>query len=227
MSIRFVLPIPSTPESAAKRQTADLIASHHVAGNHLRIALVVSWLINLGVGVVAIKAMNTVQNYRPTVIHFDSAGRPEIERADAVYQPREAEAKYFLGQFVTNFYSRMRANVRENYMRSLYFLEPALARAIIDENRKAKMLETFLAGQGDEIDVVINKIALEDLRKAPYRAAVDFEKVYYGPDHQETKRENYTANLVFSTKDPVPNNMILVNPLGFTISYLHEDQAFR
>ena len=57
---------------------------------------------------------------------------------------------------------------------------------------------------------------------------VDFEKVYYSPhDRQEIRREKYTGNFVFVVKDQVSNAMIPVNPLGFTITYFREDQAFQ
>ena len=58
-------------------------------------------------------------------------------------------------------------------------------------------------------------------------ATVDFEKVYYNPgDAIETKRERYTAHFVFVVKERVANAMIPVNPLGLTITYFREDQAF-
>jgi len=41
------------------------------------------------------------------------------------------------------------------------------------------------------------------------------------------KREKYTAHFVFVVKDRVPNAMIPVNPLGLTITYFREDQAFQ
>jgi hypothetical protein len=45
-------------------------------------------------------------------------------------------------------------------------------------------------------------------------------------DGAELKREKYTAHFVFVVKDRVPNAMIPVNPLGLTITYFREDQAF-
>jgi hypothetical protein len=57
---------------------------------------------------------------------------------------------------------------------------------------------------------------------------VDFEKVYYPPhDRVEVKREKFIANFVFTVKDRVPNAWIPENPLGITISYFREDQAFQ
>jgi type IV secretion system protein VirB5 len=131
-------------------------------------------------------------------------------------------------QFVQEHYGRMRATLKENYARSLYFLDGRLADAVIEANKKSKAIETFLAGQDAEIEIRIDNVAIEDLRKPPYRATVDFEKVFSNPaDHQEMRREKYIANFVFIVKDQVPNAMIPVNPLGLTITYFREDQAFQ
>ena len=52
--------------------------------------------------------------------------------------------------------------------------------------------------------------------------------VYYSSaDHSELKRELYTANFVFAFQSRVPNELIPINPLGLTISYFREDQAFK
>jgi len=91
-----------------------------------------------------------------------------------------------------------------------------------------RAIETFLAGAGEEIEVKVNNVSIEDLRSSPYRATVDFEKIYHSPAaHEEARREKYVANIVFVKKDRVPNEMIPVNPLGLTITYFREDQAFR
>jgi type IV secretory pathway component VirB8 len=57
---------------------------------------------------------------------------------------------------------------------------------------------------------------------------VEFEKVYYArADHKENRRERYVANFVFVIKQPVANALIPINPLGLTITYFREDQAFQ
>ena len=74
----------------------------------------------------------------------------------------------------------------------------------------------------------IKAVVLEDLRQSPYRAHVEFDKVFLSPaDQQEQRRERWTANVVFGFRDDVPNEMLLTNPLGLVISYCREDQAFE
>jgi type IV secretory pathway component VirB8 len=162
------------------------------------------------------------------VVGIDPAGRPQVLRYETVqFQPQENEIKYFLTSFVQHHYSRIRATVKDDYSNSLYFLDAQLADALIESNRKSKAIETFLAGQGEENDVKVTSVSIEDLRSSPYRATVDFEKIYYGADHQESRREKYTANFQFIVKDRVANDFIPVNPLGLTVTYFREDQSFN
>ena len=93
---------------------------------------------------------------------------------------------------------------------------------------KAKTLETFLLDpSAPNVDIEIKAVVLDDTRQAPYRAHIEFEKVFYSlGDQQEQSRERWTANVVYGLRDEVPNAMLLTNPLGVVISYVHEDQAF-
>jgi type IV secretory pathway component VirB8 len=93
---------------------------------------------------------------------------------------------------------------------------------------KAKTLENFLLDpSAPNIDIEIKAVVLDDTRQAPYTAHVEFDKIFRSPgDEQEQRREGWTANVVYSFRDEVPNAMLLTNPLGLVISYVHEDQAF-
>jgi len=51
--------------------------------------------------------------------------------------------------------------------------------------------------------------------------------VYYALGHTEIRREKYVASFVFVIKERVSNAMIPANPLGLTITYFREDQAFQ
>lgn len=223
------LPRPERDLNAAKRQFVELYGSALVTGNYLKIATLCLATVCLGLLVLNIKTHQSFSRFKPLIVRINEIGRAEAVSYDSMeYQPRDAEIRYFLMQFVTKHYSRMRATVRENYARSLYFLDGRLADATIEANKRNKTIETFLAGQGQEIEVNVKNVAIEDLRTSPYKATVDFEKAYYNPgDSIESKREKYTAHFVFVVKDRVPNSLIPVNPLGLTITYFREDQAFE
>jgi type IV secretion system protein VirB5 len=222
-----VLP-PSSEIQPAPRRYLEQHGVLLVSNRHLRIGLLALAAVCLVLSVLNLKTLQSFRNFKPLVIRINEVGRAEAVSYDSLtYEPHDAEVKFFLIQFVTKFYARMRATVRENYARSLYFLDGRLADATIESNKKNKTIETFLAGQGDEIEIEIKNVAIEDLRQSPFKATVDFDKIYYaGRDHVETRREKYVASFVFVVKDRVPNAWIPVNPLGLTISYFREDQAF-
>jgi len=200
-----------------------------VSNRQLRVALLALTVACLALAFMSLRTLQAFRGFKPLVIRINDVGRAEAVAYDSLtYQPRDAEVKYFLIQFVTRHYGRMRATVRESYARSLYFLDGRLADATIEANKKSKLIETFLAGEGDEIEIEVENVTIEDLRQPPYKATVDFEKIYYSrADHRETRREKYVASFIFIVRDRVPNAWIPVNPLGLTITYFREDQAFQ
>jgi len=217
----------SNQEPGARRRYVEQFGSLIVMNTYLKVAVLALCIVILALVVLNIKTYQAFKYVKPLVIRISDVGRAEAVPYDGfAYKPQEAEIKYFLIDFVQRHYSRMRATVRENYARSLYFLDGRLADSLIEANKKSKAIESFLAGSGDEIEVRVNNVTIEDLRSSPYRATVDFEKVYTTA-RQETRREKVVANIVFVVKDNVSNALIPVNPLGLTIIYFREDQAFQ
>lgn len=223
-----LLPQPTKDFNDAKRQYMEQYGSALVTNSYLRIAVLCLSLVAAGAVLLAFKTYSTFTNVRPLIVRINDVGRAEVVHYNAMeYTPREAELKYFLTQFVHDFYSRNRSTVRDDFSRSLYFLERQLAEAQMEHNRKTKEIETFLVGAGDEVEVSVRNIVIHDLRKPPYRATVDYEKVYLsGPSRAEARRDKYVGSIVFSIRDIVPNNLVPINPLGLMINYFREDQAF-
>jgi type IV secretory pathway TrbF-like protein len=221
--------MPEKNFEAAKRQYVELYGSVAVMNTYLKIALLALAAVALGLVVLNLRTYNAYHHLQPLVIRINEVGRAEaINYGSLDYQPQEAEIKYFLVRFVTGYYGRMHATFKEGYPQSLYFLDPRLASAVMEANRKTKPFDLFLAGQTDETDIQVKNVAIEDLRKPPYKATVEFEKVTYGAaDHKEIRRARFVANVVFVVKEPVPNALIPINPLGLTITYFREDQAFE
>ena len=227
--ITNLMPSPDADLASARRQFVELYGTPLIAASYLRIALACVSVVCLGLLVLNVKTFQSFRNLKPLVIRINDVGRAEAVAYDSLtYQPRDAEVRYFLIEFVTKHYGRMRATVRENFARSLYFLDGRLADATIETSKKNRTLESFLAGNGPQIEVVVKNVSIEDMRTPPYKATVDFDRVYYNSgDGAELKREKYTGHFVFVVKDRVPNAMIPVNPLGLTITYFREDQAFQ
>src|ERR1700731_1880239 len=224
----LVLPPPGYEYWDARRAYVERYGSTLVMNTYLKIALLCLSVVAVGVTALAFRIERAAEQVKPLVIRIDDVGRATaVNEATLTYTPQAPELKYFLVQFVTAHYSRMRATVLQQYAESLYFLDGRLADATIDANKKSGTIERFLTGSTEDVDVHVKNVTLEDLRQAPYRATVEFDKVYLSPSTRtELKRDSYVAHVVFVLKDQVDNARIPINPLGLTITYFREDQAF-
>jgi type IV secretory pathway component VirB8 len=214
----------------AKRLYLEQYGDPMVTNTYLKIALVLISLVAVGLGLIDLRTIRTFQNFRPLVIRIDDLGRAEaINYHNFEYKPQDAEAKYFLSQFSTLYYRKNRYTIQDDFSKALYFLDGKLADGILDAYRKDDIIKKFITNTAaPEIDIEVKKVSLEEMQTPPYRARVDFYMVYYSPaDHSEIKRDLYTANFVFVFKSQVPNELIPINPLGLTITYFREDQAFK
>lgn len=213
----------------AKRMYVEHYGSALVTNTYLKIAVLCLSLVAVLLVFLNIKTYNTFRNFKPLVIRINELGKAEaVSYGSLAYQPQESELKYFLIRFITGYYGRNHVTVREAYSRSLYFLDNKLANAIIQADKKHKTIETFLNSGDAEIEINVKSVSLEDLRTQPFKANVEYEKIYYSlADRQELKRERYIGNFVFTVREHVPNAYIPINPLGLTITYFREDQAFN
>jgi len=229
MRTRQVVPRPQDELTASGRHYVEQFGGVLVSNLYLKISVLSLAVVAIALLFVNIGMYQTYHHLKPLIIRINEVGHAEAVTYDSFdYQPREAEIRYFLMDFVQRHYSRQRATVRENYARSLYYLDGRLAEGIIAENKRSKTIEAFLGGRSDEIEVNVSNVAIEDLRKQPYKASVDFEKVYYNvADHVITGRQRFVGHFVFSVMEKVPNSLIPVNPLGLIITYFREDQAFQ
>jgi type IV secretion system protein VirB5 len=218
------------PLDDARRQYVELFGSALVMNTFLKIAVLALSLVSCGLIVLNVRTMRRVAEIKPLVVRIDEIGRAQAVSYDAMtYKPvgQAPELKYFLVQFVTKHYGRMRATVKSQYAESLYFMESALAEATIAHDQRTETIERFLTGTSDEIEIQVKNVILEDLRDAPYRAVVEFERVYYAiGNRQEHARDTSVAHVTFVVRDQVPNAAIPINPLGLTVTYVRVDQAF-
>lgn len=196
---------------------------------YLKIAVLCLSFVAMGQTILLVKAVRALSHIDPLIVRINEIGRADaLARSAFEYTPQEPEIKYFLIRFVQEHYGRMRATVKENFSNSLSFLEARLADSVMDAQRKSQSIEQVIAGIANEVDIKVNNVTIEDLRKAPYRATLDYERIYYdASSRREVRREKYVGSFVFVVKEHVPHAMIPVNPLGLTITYFREDQAFQ
>ncbi|MGH9158554.1 MAG: VirB8/TrbF family protein [Vicinamibacteraceae bacterium] len=220
---------PKTVESA-KRQFVELYGSALVMNTYLKIALVLVSLVSLGLLGLNFHTAARYAQIKPLVVRIDEVGRAEAVQYDATqYQPQPPELRYFLSQFVIKHFARIKAKVQRDFPDSLFFLEPALADAIIARDEQSRVIETFVTNPGtEEVDIVIQNVSLSELATPPYEASVSFQKVFYAPGmRQERTRETHVAQIDFLLRDRVPNEFVRVNPLGLQVTYFRVDQAFQ
>lgn len=213
----------------AKQLYLEQYASAIVTGGYLKIAVAVLALVVLGLVLVNLKIVRTLESFKPMVIRIDEIGRAQALAYDNLaYKPEYKETKYFLTRFCQLYYRRNHATINEDFTQSLYFLDGKVAGDTIQQFKQTNIIKDFLSDSlSPERDVDVQQVVIEPMEKAPYKATVDFFEIEYSPsDHSVAKRTLYTASFLFSFRDHVPNAEILTNPLGLTITYFREDEAF-
>jgi type IV secretory pathway TrbF-like protein len=213
----------------AKQLYLEQYASAIVTGGYLKIAVALLSLVVLGLVLVNLKIIRTLESFKPVVIRIDEIGRAQaLAYENLVYKPEYKETKYFLTRFCQLYYRRNHATINEDFTQSLYFLDGKLASDTIQQFKQKNIIKNFLSDSlSAESDVDVQQVVIEPMEKAPYKATVDFFEIQYSPsDHSVAKRTLYTASFLFTFRDHVPNAEILTNPLGVTITYFREDEAF-
>ena len=217
------------PITDAGEKYLELYAEPVVTNTYLKIALLVLAAVSLALLVLLYRAQTTALHLKPLVIAITDSGRGQVMHYnDFEKLPIERVSKYYLARWAELTYGRNHATLQRDFTESLDFLSNPLQSATLQRVQKQKMLESFLLDPGaPNVDIEVKDIVLEDLRQPPYRAEIEFDKVFRAPGNvEEQRRERWTANVVYSFRDEVPNAMLLTNPLGLVITYSREDQAF-
>src|SRR6266498_2085814 len=106
------MPRPTKDLNAAKRQFFELYGSLAVMNTYLKIAVLCLCLVCVGLVALNMKTLQLLRNVKPVVIRINDVGRAEaVSSGSLEYRPQEAELKYFLIQFVQQYYGRMRATL--------------------------------------------------------------------------------------------------------------------
>jgi type IV secretion system protein VirB5 len=201
-----------------------------VTNTYLKLTILILATVSLVTLSLFYRAQMALSTIKPLVIRINDVGRAEaIDYQNFAYRPQEAENRYFLSEWARDYYSRNHYTIRKDFTNALYFLNGDLQNAILEKYKKEKVIDSFLLDPSQpNIDIEVKNVAIEDLRQPPFRARIEFYKILTSPlDHTEQKRELWTANVVYAFRDEVRNEMLPLNPLGLTITYFREDQAFH
>jgi type IV secretory pathway component VirB8 len=224
------IPAKSDAEfQAGKRLYAEQWGDAVVTNTYLKITIMALSLLCAGAFYLAYTTAKKIDSFHTRYIRIDAIGRAEaIKYDDLNYKPQEKEIKYFLTEFCRLYYGRNKLTIRDDFRRALLFMDTPLASNTLAAWTKEKTIDNFLTGTAPNQEVTVNRIDIEDLRVAPYKATVEFELIYKSPlDGSAIKRSQYTAHFVFAFRDTVGNDLIQINPLGLAISYFREDEALN
>jgi type IV secretory pathway TrbF-like protein len=200
-----------------------------VMNTYLKVTILVLAAVCLVLAALTFKSQMALANIHPMIVRINDVGRAEtIDYRNFQYRPQEAENKYYLTRWTELYFSRNRFTIERDQTSALYFLNSDVQRAVIDQERKDNIIQTYTKDSSlPYVDVEVKNVVLDDLRVSPYSARIEFEKVYTNPaDHTELKRERWTASVTYVFRENVKNNELAVDPLGLTIVRFRADQAF-
>jgi type IV secretory pathway TrbF-like protein len=200
-----------------------------VMNTYLKVTILVLAAVSVVLAGLIYKSQRALADMHPMIVRINDVGRAEaIDYRNFQYRPQEAENKYYLSRWAELYFSRNRFTIERDQTNSLYFLNGDVQHAVIEQERKDNVIQTYVKeGSLPYVDVEIKNVILDDLRQSPYSARIEFEKVYTNPaDHSEIKRERWTASVTYVFRENVKNNELAVNPLGLTIVRFRADQAF-
>lgn len=190
------------------------------------LAISCAGLVLIVAGLIALNFHTATRQRERIVIRIDDVGRAQAIGISSIYKIEPIEVKFHIGNFITHYYGRNRTTAQEDFAFSTLFLETQLATARMTDERTEKLIQKFIVSGDDQIDIKVNNIVVGDLSQPPYTVKVDFEKVYVNHSGTVTKREKYIDEITFTQMKEVPNAMELIDPLGFVITAIRENQAF-
>jgi type IV secretion system protein VirB5 len=193
-----------------------------VTNTYLKVALLILAAVCSLLALLFYRAQTAALHVKPLIIAVTDSGRGQVMRYDDFRSvPIERVSKYYLARWTALYYGRNRSTLQRDFAESLDFFTDSLSNSTLAEVHKSKTLDSFLLDPSQpNVDIEIKAVVLEDLRQSPYRARIEFEKVFRSiGDQAQERRERWTANVVYAFREEVPNAMLLSNPLGLVISY--------
>jgi len=169
----------------------------------------------------------------------------EIGQAQAIkytsteYTPSDADVRSGLYSWAKLRYTMNRATAGRDYMHNYYFLDEKLSGKEMEKDRASQKIAKILAGQGTVNELTINSVQIQSLGTtkrpdgtiAEGNAVIDLVKIFPGTGN-EAKQERWTVSVNFTMNPEMAASRYaedptfqMVNPLGLTITFFHEDRA--
>ena len=198
-------------------------------GAHAAAARTLRWIVGALVVLLLVTSIGWLRSAsyqpQPLFVRVDELGRAEVTDYEALTfdkNPVSPVAKFFLARFLRDHYERRQGGVRQAWTRSLYFLTQELARAANEADSAG--VADVIAGRAPEVELQDLSLRITPSEQPPFTAAATYTLVYRNRG-TEFHRELWSAELRFHFLDHVPQDYVLVNPIGLSISYLRSDRA--
>ena len=206
---------------------ADIWAHAVIAHRHLRVA---TWALGAFVILllVILVRLSSVERPKPIVIRVDDVGRAEAlayEAVEAAPTPSDPATKYFINQFISDYYGRHPATATTAWPRALRFLQTALSRAAFEQHSDSiAAMASGRASGGTPRRVENLVLRILPAESPPWQASADFDLVLF-PPAQDPQRQRWTASIQFTFLAVIPPDLLPVNPLGLIVTYIQADRA--
>ena len=197
----------------------------------------------LGLGFVLAAASAFQFSHRKPVILVTRVN--EIGQAQAIkytsteFTPDDAVVRSALYSWAKLRFTLNKETAGRDYIHNYYFLSDKLGMTGMEQDRASQKIAKVIAGQGigNKIEILVSRFRLLirkrcDVSIAQGNAVIDLMKVFPAATNAEAHKEHWTISVNFYinpqqgaeryANDPV---FQMVNPLGVTITFIHEDRA--
>jgi type IV secretory pathway TrbF-like protein len=194
----------------------------------LRWMLILFGLLAFTEGAMLLRQSSIIANQRPLIVRVDSVGKAVPVGYEWDFKPQANEVKFFVTQFSQLFFSRSHnPKLPEIYAQSYYFLSPDYFHKVSAYDEQTHWLAKYLSGSDPDVKVHVDNILVRNLDHAPYEVTMQLTEQFLGASGTPVKPdEKHEATIHFSFAQRVPNEMVLINPLGILINDVQDDRRF-
>jgi hypothetical protein len=185
-------------------------------------------LLALAEGAIIVRQSTVIASQRPLIVRVNEVGKAVPVGYEWDFKPQANEVKYFMTQFSQAFFGRSHnPNLPLRYAQSYAFLSPDFFNRQRSYDEQTRWLAKYLAGSDPEVKVRVDNILVRNLDHAPYEVTVQLTEQFLGAGGTPVKPdEKHEVTIHFSFAQRIPNEMVLINPLGILIANVQDDLRF-
>src|ERR1700728_2519463 len=156
---------PSSDITRAAERYLEQYRDPLVMNTYLKITILVLAVVCTALTFLLFRGQMPLANVHPLIVRINDVGRAEaIDYRNFQYRPQEAENKYYLTRWAELYFSRNRFTIERDQTNALYFLNSDVQRAVIDQERKDNVIQTYIKDSSlPFVDVEVKNVVLDDL----------------------------------------------------------------